>query len=174
MRHTTEYDGFLKIRSISLPHLKHKVEFMERGDSACALVYSIKDEAYLLLEQFRIGPFIREGFLTTYSAVAGMIDKGEEPTETIVRELKEETNLTPCVIQSLGWFYTSPGGTTEKSHLFYIEVSDITGLKVDTQEGITSVELIDQKTLDKMMEHNAIKSMQLCLAYQLSIAKGIF
>ncbi len=174
MRYVSEYEGFLKIRSINLPHLSHKIEFMERGDSACALVYSIEDEAYLLLEQFRIGPFIREGVITTYSSIAGMVDPGESPIDTIIRELKEEVNLSPISVLKLGSFYTSPGGTTEISHLFYIEVESVKGLKVDQEEGITDVELVSHKTLNAMMENNELKSMQLCLAYQLAIYEGIF
>ncbi len=46
---------------------------------------------------------------TLWTLPKGLIDKGENPSETAVREIVEETGLTGTVVESLGersyWFY---------------------------------------------------------------------
>lgn len=49
---------------------------------------------------------------------AGAIDAGEEPCETAVRELAEETGYTAHELIDLGPFHPSPGATAETIHLF--------------------------------------------------------
>ncbi len=49
---------------------------------------------------------------------AGKLEAGEDPLSAAVRELREETGARAGKIYSLGWFYVSPGYTTEKLYLY--------------------------------------------------------
>lgn len=49
---------------------------------------------------------------------AGGIDGDESPEEACRREMKEETGYGVDSLQHLATFYTSPGFTTEKMHLY--------------------------------------------------------
>ena len=52
-----------------------------------------------------------------------MVDPGETPEESARRELQEEIGLNIDKLESITAFYPSPGGSSEKIHLYYSEVS---------------------------------------------------
>ena len=53
-----------------------------------------------------------------YELPAGVIDEGEKPENTAIRELYEETGFRAERVESLGFFYPSPGATDEVIYLF--------------------------------------------------------
>lgn len=78
------------------------------------VIVAIKDKKEVLIErQYRpiIGSWI-------YELPAGTIEEGEEPSITAERELLEETGYKAGKMEYLGWFYTSPGTSTEVIHVF--------------------------------------------------------
>jgi nudix-type nucleoside diphosphatase (YffH/AdpP family) len=62
----------------------------ERGDSVAALLHHTGRDTVLLVNQFKY-PSYEKGPAWVTEVVAGMIDKGEPPEETIRREIHEET-----------------------------------------------------------------------------------
>ena len=72
-----------------------------------------EDPQVLLIRQYR---YAADGYL--YEIPAGRLNKGEDPRECAVRELKEETGCTADDLQHLFSFYTTPGFTDEKIHVF--------------------------------------------------------
>jgi ADP-ribose pyrophosphatase len=66
-----------------------------------------------MIRQYR---YAADGYL--YEVPAGRLDKGEQPRDCAVRELKEETGCTAERMDHLLSFYTTPGFTDEKIHLF--------------------------------------------------------
>jgi len=53
---------------------------------------------------------------------AGKLDKpGEDLTEAVRRECREELGCEPSTIQSIGSFHVSPGFTDEHIHLFVVD-----------------------------------------------------
>ena len=51
-------------------------------------------------------------------APAGKLERGEDPDKAVVRELSEETGFTAGRLIPLGRYYSSPGISTEKLHLY--------------------------------------------------------
>lgn len=115
------YDGYFKLFEVTVEQDGNTFtrEQFERGNAVAAIVYDTIKEQYILTSQPRIGS---ESELT--EVVAGMIDAGEEPEQSMVREVKEEIGYTVDKIEHLYSFYSSPGGCTEKVELYYIEVSE--------------------------------------------------
>ncbi|MFL5528312.1 MAG: NUDIX hydrolase [Gemmatimonadaceae bacterium] len=71
------------------------------------------DPQILMIRQYR---YAADGYL--YEIPAGRLDRGEAPRDCAVRELKEETGCTAERVDHLLSFYTTPGFTDEKIHLF--------------------------------------------------------
>jgi ADP-ribose pyrophosphatase len=78
------------------------------------------DPQILLIRQYR---YAAKGYL--YEIPAGRLNESEDPRECAVRELKEETGCSAEDVEHLLTFYTTPGFTDEKIHLFMA-----TGLEV--------------------------------------------
>jgi len=101
----------------------HRMVF-ERGDSAAALIFNRDTQKVLLINQFRY-PTYEKGPGWIIEVVAGVVNEHEQPDETIRREILEEigyevrSDLIP-----IATFYVSPGGTSERITLYYVEVGD--------------------------------------------------
>ena len=50
---------------------------------------------------------------------AGKLEKGEDPRDSGLRELMEETGLVPGVFESMGVSYSSPGILAERIYLYF-------------------------------------------------------
>jgi ADP-ribose pyrophosphatase len=71
------------------------------------------DPRILLLRQFR---HAADGYI--WEIPAGRLDPGETPEECARRELAEETGMRASRLERLTTFYTTPGFTDERIHLF--------------------------------------------------------
>lgn len=78
-----------------------------------AAILAVHDGKVLMVRQNRAGSgkFMLE-------IPAGMIDAGEKPIETAMRELNEETGLQASGLKPLCSFYPTPGYDSEKIHIF--------------------------------------------------------
>ncbi|MGI8549164.1 MAG: NUDIX hydrolase [Gemmatimonadaceae bacterium] len=72
-----------------------------------------EDPQIMLLKQYR---YASDSYL--YEIPAGKLESGEEPRACAERELKEETGCSTQQIEHLFDFYTSPGFSDEKLHVF--------------------------------------------------------
>jgi ADP-ribose pyrophosphatase len=82
--------------------------------SDCIAVVAIDEQDnVLLVRQFRHA--VDKSLL---EIPAGGIDPGEEPLDSVRRELQEEIGYFPRKIDKLGGFYTIPGYGTEYLHCF--------------------------------------------------------
>lgn len=55
----------------------------------------------------------------TLELPAGKLEQGEDPQDSALRELVEETGLTPGTIVSMGCSYSSPGILSERIYLYF-------------------------------------------------------
>jgi len=87
-------------------------EVVEHSDCIAVVALDEQDNV-LLVRQFRhaVDRFLLE-------IPAGGIDPGEEPIDSVRRELQEEIGYFPQKIDKLGGFYAIPGYGTEYLHCF--------------------------------------------------------
>jgi ADP-ribose pyrophosphatase len=87
-------------------------EVVEHADAVAVVVLDSKDRA-VLVRQYRkaVGKTLLE-------IPAGSVDPGEQPINTVRRELQEEIGYLPNKIDKLGGFYSAPGYCTEFLHLY--------------------------------------------------------
>ena len=85
----------------------------------------LDDDAIILVRQFRY-PTFEKGPGWIVELPAGMVEGGEDPEHSIRRELIEEVGYEPSHLEFVGDFYVSPGGSSERLFLYYVEVSEAT------------------------------------------------
>ncbi len=112
----TEY-SFERFDGRMTPPVRRLV--LERGDSVAALLVDGGD--VLLVEQFRIAT-LTQGPGWMVELVAGVVAPGETPEQTLQREVAEETGYALGRVEPIGCVYLSPGGSSERVHLFVAQV----------------------------------------------------
>jgi len=119
------YRGFFRLDAYNLEHdrfeggsLTIRREHLERGDAIAMLLYAPSTDEVLLIEQFRIGPAVRNENAWLIEIVAGMIDEGEQPEAAARREAVEEAGYEPYEVKHLGQYYSTPGGSSERIDLY--------------------------------------------------------
>lgn len=126
------YKGFLKILKLKVETKSGEIidrEIMTRSsknrsdDSVASLVYDTKKERFIFAKQFR-GGLYNEKSQDLVEVVAGTLEGGEDPKDCMKREILEEIGYEVDEMRYLGDYYVSPGGTSEKVHLFISKVSD--------------------------------------------------
>lgn len=161
----------------------------ERGDSAGVLLYDPDDDVVVLVRQFRYPIYAaldreQEGYRTpeqawTLEIVAGTQEPGREIHDVAHAELLEEAGyVLRGELQPITTIFPSPGGTSERIHLFLGEIDyskragpggGITASGEDTQivvlpvddalKMVNSGEIRDAKTIIAL-QHLALQRMQ--------------
>ncbi len=103
-------------------------EVVEHHGGVTVIAVTDEDEV-LFVRQFRYpsGELLLE-------LPAGKLEAGEDPYSAAVRELREETGATAERVRSLGWFYVSPGYTTEKLYIYAAEELSFGEQSLDADE----------------------------------------
>ena len=131
----------MEIVEVKLGDRKYNREIVHRPDAAAAIVETT-DGRFIFVKQFRT-PIDSEIF----EAVAGCVEKGEEPIKAMEREVEEETGHKVVSISPLTTFYVSPGYTDEVMYLFYVVVTENAGDQaLDDDERVK----VQYKTSDEM------------------------
>ncbi len=123
----------LRVDTIEKPNGKKTIrEIVEHAD--CVAVVALDEmNNVVMVRQFReaVGKTLLE-------IPAGGIDPGEEPVESVRRELQEEIGFLPHKIEKIGGFYSTPGYCTEYLYLYLatelkpsrLEAEDTGGIEV--------------------------------------------
>lgn len=130
------YNGFFKIDRFLIQHelfsggktSAFTRELFERGEASAVLLYDPKNDAVVLTEQYRMGAaFDKEGRSPwLLEVVAGMVEAGEEPEAVARREAIEEADCIIDQLMPISSYWSSPGGTSEKVHLYCAFVDSTT------------------------------------------------
>jgi ADP-ribose pyrophosphatase len=103
----------LRVDTVRKPNGKTTTrEIVEHADAVAVVVLDSKNRV-ILVRQYRkaVGKTLLE-------VPAGGVDPGEQPINTVRRELQEEIGYLPNKIDKLGGFYSAPGYCTEFLHLY--------------------------------------------------------
>ena len=89
------------------------------SDAVIVLPYDPVNDRILLIEQFRIGPYVKEDENPwVLEPIAGLIDEGETPEIAGIREAQEEARLEIKKLELVARSYPSPGISTEFFHQY--------------------------------------------------------
>ncbi|MBO4915804.1 MAG: NUDIX hydrolase, partial [Oscillospiraceae bacterium] len=94
----------LHVDKVELPNGRQSTREVADHPGGVAVVAVDGDDNVLTVKQYRY-PFSR----VMEEIPAGKLEKGEDPREAALRELKEETGATPKRFTELGEFIPSPG-----------------------------------------------------------------
>ena len=106
----------LRVDTIELPDKKYSKREIIEHPGGVAIIAIDKDKNLVMIKQYRkaVEEFIWE-------IPAGRLEVNEEPRETAIRELKEETGYAANKMTYITEFYTTPGYCSEKIYLFLAE-----------------------------------------------------
>ena len=125
-KETTAYSGFLKLFKYTLIHRLFQGGFSRplireatvRLPSVGVVLFDpIKDQV-VLVEQFRLGPYLSNDDPWLLEIVAGISEPDETLEDVALREVFEETGYTVNTLLPVSDFYVSPGASNEKLKLF--------------------------------------------------------
>ncbi len=126
------FDHFFKIDEVRLQYVTYRGQLsapvtrliFERGDAAAAVVHLRDNDSLFFTEQLR-APTLEKGPGWMLEIPAGMVDSGESPEQTIIREVAEEIGYRVRSPRLISTFYLSPGGSSERIFLYYCLVTGL-------------------------------------------------
>ncbi len=109
----------LRVDTVELPKQRYSKREIVEHPGGVGIIALTEENEVIMVRQFRkpIEDCVLE-------IPAGKLDAGEDPKMCAIRELKEETGYEAENMEFLVDFYSSPGFTDEKIHIYFA-----TGLK---------------------------------------------
>lgn len=134
LQRRTAYQGYFRLERFELRHTLFRGgwgtpivrERIERGDVVAVLPYDPLRDEVVLIEQFRVGALEDPDGAWLVEIVAGVAEEGESLDEVAAREVMEETGCRVGALLPVCRYYSSPGTTSERVHLYCARV-DATG-----------------------------------------------
>ncbi len=166
------YDSFFRIHEFLIKKKADNEEFkrfvVTRPDATVILLYNRDEDTILFVRQLRAPAFGREAYPYLLELPAGVLEPGEGPQQTIVREAREETGYSVENPQLIKSFYASPGTFSEKIFAFYAEVTgedqkDSGGGLDEESEDLEILEL-ERNEVFKMMKEGDIMDAKTLVA----------
>ncbi len=114
-------------------------ELFQRGECVAAILYDAIRDQLVMIEQFRVGAINNSDSPWLLEIVAGAIEPGETPEQVAIRESQEESGCQVLELLLAHVFYTTPGGSSERIHLFCARVDSesaggVHGLKSEDED----------------------------------------
>lgn len=174
-------DDYFKVGEVFLQHERfdgsmtptmRRLNF-ERGDSVAILLWNTDKERVILTNQFRY-PTYTKGKGWIVEVIAGTLKADEDPVEATKREVLEETGYQVADMKFLQTFFVSPGGTSERIHLYYATVLNLD--KVEEGGGLVSenedIQLVEwsKEELQEALEQHQIQDAKTLIAVQWFLA----
>ncbi|MCK9780723.1 ADP-ribose diphosphatase [Proteus columbae] len=128
------YKGFFRMTEYRFKHRlfeggwseEVKREVFERGNAGVLLAYDPNRDEVVLIEQIRIPAYETSVTPWLLEVIAGMVEQGERPDEVVRREAQEEAGVKVGRCEPIVSYLSSPGGTSERMHVYVGEVDATT------------------------------------------------
>ena len=132
------YNGFFKMNEVILKYKKYdgswsknvKRELFGGAQVSAVLPYDPIKKEIVLIKQFRPGTISKNFDNYLNEIVAGIIDPGEDPTETAKRECLEETGCKVKRLIPIQGYFPAPGSSESFYHLFLAEIDTFEGERI--------------------------------------------
>ncbi|MDP6706863.1 MAG: NUDIX domain-containing protein [Alphaproteobacteria bacterium] len=126
----TVFQGHFKIDRLRLRHRLYEGgmgaeivrEVFDRGHAVAVLPYDPTRDEVVLVEQFRIGPYVGDDPPWQLEIVAGLVEDAKDPVAVVHREAAEEAGLELGELVPIVDYYSSPGATTERIGVYCARV----------------------------------------------------
>ncbi len=164
------FDDFFKVEKWYYQYEKENGELtdpvdrmvLKRQDAASVILYNTDRNVVLLSKQFRHCTY-EKGPGWMIEAIAGRLDEGEQPEETIRREALEEIGYKLHDLEKIAMVYSSPGYSTERMHIYYGLVKDADKIEqggglIEEGEYIEPYEMTIEELNDAIKKHELIDS----------------
>lgn len=174
---STVYQGFFTINTYKFRHRLYNGgwsevvsrEMFERGHAVVVLPYNPNTDELVLIEQIRLGALPTSRTPWLLEAVAGMIDQGETHEAVARREAHEEAGLELGRLWPMLSYLSSPGGTTERIHIFLGELTHpvttgVFGLAEEHED--IKVHSLSEPDAQKLLQAGAIDNAATVIALQ--------
>jgi len=152
------YQFLVKSLNKKIKPYKINREILGVGDVVFALCYAPKEKKFYLIKQFRPFYFVRKEKYK-YELVGGLVDKGENLTSALKREINEEIGVKTLKIKKLTKYCPAPGYTDEIVHVYYAEVEEIKNGYLFNKFENEEIK-ISKLTLDQLKKINSSKQIQ--------------
>ncbi len=140
----------VRVDDILLPNGKPANREIVEHNGGVTIVALTDENEVLMVRQFRY-PYKK----VILEIPAGKLEKGEDPREAAIRELKEETGATTKNFEFLGEIYPTPGYTEEIIRLYLAKNLSFSEQKLDDDEFLT-VEKIPLDEAVRMVQNGEI------------------
>ena len=171
------HNGFFKMNEITLKYKKYdgswsneiKRELFGGAQVSAVLPYDPENKKIVLIQQFRPGTISRDSNNYLDEIVAGIIDPGESPKDTAIRECLEETGCKVKNLRSIQGYFPAPGSSESFYHLFLAEViapdkEAVRGLENENEDILVKSYTFEQ--VKEKMEKNEILNGLTLIALQ--------
>lgn len=122
------YNGVFQVNKLTLRFKQNSGQWspwiereqVSRHNAVAVLLYDPNSDKVVMVEQLRIGALTLDNSHRPWMVeiVAGLCDHDEPIEETAKRESREEADCSIERLIPIMDFYTTPGGFTEKTHVF--------------------------------------------------------
>ena len=121
------YKGFFSVEEHDISYQKFNNEQSDvvtrsalvSSEAVIVLPYDPVNDRILLIEQFRVGPYVKgDESPWVLKPIAGLVDVGESPENAVIREAQEEAHLEIKKLELVARSYPSPGISTEFFHQY--------------------------------------------------------
>lgn len=150
---------YLNLKAKPHPIFGNMLEYIEKRDAVCITLFDSEMKNVILVKQYRVG-----NDRINFEIPAGLIEDGEDPLETVKRELKEETGYDYKDVVEIkempqSYIRVAPAFTTEKIYFYGAKLKENVSrkeLNLDDTEDIEVIKMPVYKALNELKDMKTI------------------